>query len=235
LGFEEPLFSQGFFPCIMKTCIKSINGSKGKLSINECEMTPIKKTIVNRKTEYKVHNLFVNRWSPRALSGADISDEELMSLFEAAKWAPSAFNNQPWRFVYAKRDTKQWTVFFNLLSDNNKLWTKNAAVLILVVSKKIFEYNGQPSITHSFDTGAAWQNLALQASTLGLVAHGMQGFDYEKAKKELKIPNEYQIEAMIAVGKPGKKEDLPLKLQEREIPSQRKKISEFVFEGEFKK
>jgi len=89
-------------------------------------------------------------------------------------------------------------------------------------------------MTHSFDTGAAWENFALQGSIQGLVVHGMQGFDYDKAKKELKTPEGYQVEAIAAVGKPGKKEDLPEEMQKNEYPSGRKKVSEFVFEGEFK-
>jgi len=187
-----------------------------------------------RIPEFKVHDIFTNRWSPRAMSGEGIKDEELMSLFEAAKWAPSSYNNQPWRFIYAKKGGAYWETFFNLLTEGNKVWAKNAAVLILVASKKTFDYNEKPSITHSFDTGAAWENIALEGSINGFVVHGMQGFDYEKAKKDLKITDEYTVEMMIAVGKPGRKKDLPEKLQESEFPSNRKKLKDIVFEGEFK-
>ncbi len=187
-----------------------------------------------RKPEYEVDEIFLKRWSPRAMSGEDISHDELMSLFEAAKWAPSSFNNQPWRFLYARRGTENWELFFNLPVEGNKAWAKNAAALIVIVSKKTLDHNGNPSRTHSFDTGAAWQNLALQGSLKGLVVHGMQGFDYDKAKELLNIPEGYEVEAMIAVGKPGKKEELPERLQQREIPSGRKKISEIVLEGRFK-
>jgi nitroreductase len=188
-----------------------------------------------RKPEYSVDSVFLNRWSPRAMTGEKISDEELMSLFEAAKWAPSSANNQPWRFIYAKRETKHWQKFFDLLFSGNQEWAKNASALIFVASKTTFDFNGKFSRTHSFDSGAAWASLALQASMKGLVAHGMEGFDYDKAKKELEIPEEYQIEAVIAIGKPGKKEVLSEKNQEREFPSDRKKLSETVFEGKFKK
>jgi nitroreductase len=186
-----------------------------------------------RKPEYTVNPIFVNRWSPRAMSGEEISDDELFSLFEAAKWAPSSFNNQPWRFLYAKRKTSQWDHFFSLLSDGNKLWANKAAVLIVMISKKTMDYNDKPARTHTFDTGAAWENLALQGSLNGLVVHGMEGFDYEKAKVELKIPDEYKVEAMAAIGRPGKKTELPVDLQMREFPSDRKKIKAIVFEGEF--
>jgi nitroreductase len=187
-----------------------------------------------RKPEYHVDEIFLKRWSPRAMSGEGISHDELMSLFEAAKWAPSSFNNQPWRFIYARRNTENWELFFNLLVEGNKTWARNAAALIIIISKKAFDYDGSPSRTHSFDTGAAWQNLALQGSLKGLVVHGMQGFDYDKAREVLNIPDGYEVEAMVAVGKPGKKEDLPARLQQREIPSTRKKISDIVFEGRFK-
>lgn len=187
-----------------------------------------------RKPEYDVDKIFVSRWSPRAMSGEEIDKTDLMSLFEAARWAPSSYNNQHWRFLYARRNTENWKKFFDLLVEQNQVWAKNTAALIVIVSKKTFDYNNKPALTHSFDTGAAWQNLALQGSMKGLVVHGMQGFDYEKAKKELDIPDGYKVEAMVAVGKPGKKETLPKELQEIEFPSDRKKLSEIVSEGKFK-
>lgn len=188
---------------------------------------------VYRKTEHVISSLILNRWSPRAMSGERISQEELLILFEAARWAPSSNNNQPWRFLYAQRETSEWDIFFNLLTTANKTWCQQAAVLIVVASKKTFDYNGKPSITHSFDTGAAWENFALQGSLMGLVVHGMQGFDYQRAQNDLDIPEEYTVEAMIAVGKLGKKEDLPVELQAREFPSSRKELSAFVFKGKF--
>ena len=189
---------------------------------------------IKRETEFEINPIFVNRWSPRAMSGEEIEDRELMSLFEAAKWAPSSFNSQPWRFIYAKRNTQEWNKFFNLLGDFNKTWTKNAAVLVVVISKKTFEHNNKLSITHSFDVGAAWENLALQGSLNDLVVHGMEGFDYENARKELNIPDDYDVEMMFAVGKKGKKEDLPENMQKMENPGNRKKIYEIVYRGEFK-
>jgi len=190
--------------------------------------------VKKRNPQYPVDSIFVNRWSPRALSPETMNNTELMSLFEAARWAPSSYNNQPWRFIYAKRGTDNWKTFFNLLVPFNQEWCENASFLIVVISRKNFEYNDKYSRTHSFDTGAAWENLALQASIMELVAHGIEGFDYEKARKELSIPKEYDIEAMIAVGKHGKKENLSPELQKREELSNRKKVEEFVFEGKFK-
>jgi nitroreductase len=187
-----------------------------------------------RKPEHKLDELFLNRWSPRAMSGEEIDETTLLSLFEAARWAPSSNNNQPWRFIYGRRNTKNWTTFFNLLAEGNQGWAKNAAVLIVVISKTTFD-NGNNARTHSYDAGAAWENFALQGSLAELVVHGMQGFDYDKAKEVLNIPDGYKVEAMIAVGKKGKKEDLPQYLQEREFPSARKNISEIAMEGFFKK
>jgi nitroreductase len=186
-----------------------------------------------RKPEYRISEIFLDRWSSRAMSGEALSEEALMTLFEAAKWAPSCFNSQPWRFLYATRDTEEWNLFFSFLISFNQSWAINAGALIVVLSKRTFESSGQAAPTHTFDTGAAWQNLALQASIMGLVAHAMQGFDYERAREVLAVPEDYQVEAMIAVGNPGDIEKLPEELQKRENPSSRKAISEFAFEGKF--
>ncbi|MBV9673614.1 MAG: nitroreductase family protein [Verrucomicrobia bacterium] len=187
-----------------------------------------------RQADHPVEKIFLDRWSPRAMSGDSISQEELLTLFEAARWAPSSYNNQPWRFLYAHRDTPEWPAFLDLLVDANKIWAKNAAVLVLIVSKKTFDHNSKPSITHSFDAGAAWGSLALQASQSGLVTHGMQGFDYDKAKTVLQIPDEFQVEAMVAIGRPGRKEDLPPEVQERETPNGRRPLAASIFEGAFR-
>ena len=186
-----------------------------------------------RKPENDVHEIFISRWSPRAMSGEEIDEATLKTLFEAARWAPSANNNQPWRFIYARRNTPHWETFFNLLAEGNQIWAKNAAVLIVVISKTTFD-SGKPARTHSYDAGAAWVSLALQGSLKNLVVHGMQGFDYDRAKKELQVPDDYSVEAMIAVGRHGKKEDLPDYQQEREFPSSRKSIAEIAMEGIFK-
>lgn len=185
-----------------------------------------------RATEYPIDPLFRDRWSPRAMSGAPITLEDLMSLFEAARWAPSSYNSQPWRFLYAMRDSVYWPVFFDLLTETNKTWAKNAAVLTVIVSMTTFN-NGKPSVTHCYSTGAAWQNFALQGWLKGYVVHGMQGFDYDKARETLHVPDEYQVLAMAAVGMPGNAGNLPPALQEKERPSPRKKLAEIVFEGPF--
>ena len=186
-----------------------------------------------RKPEYPVERLIINRWSPRAMSGAPMSDEELMPLFEAARWAPSSFNNQSWRFIYAHRDTPEWDTLFDLLVAFNQSWAKNAAALVVIISRNTFEKTGKPSRTSSFDTGSAWQNLALQATSMNIVVHGMEGFSYDKARKQLNVPDGYTIEAMAAVGKPASELVLPDEQQEREEPSGRKPLSEIVTTGTF--
>lgn len=187
-----------------------------------------------RKAAYPIVDLILHRWSPRAMSGESISDEQLMRLFEAARWAPSSYNGQPWRFIYAKRDTPFWSALFNLIVPANQVWAKNAAVLVLMASRNKFTFNEKPARTHSFDAGSAWENLALQGHHDGLVIHGMEGFDYDRAKKELNIPDEYTVEMMFAVGKKAPVDSLPDQMRKNEKPSERMPIEKFVFEGSFK-
>ncbi|MEK6282879.1 MAG: nitroreductase family protein [Acidobacteriota bacterium] len=186
-----------------------------------------------RKADHPIDNLFIDRWSPRAMSGEPITKEDLMALFEAARWAPSSYNNQPWRMLYARKDTDQWALFFDLLVEFNQSWVKNAGALVLFISKTTFDMNGEPSVTHSFDTGSAWENFALQGWLKGLVVHGMQGFDYARARSDLNIPEGYKVEAMIAVGKPSDPETLAPELREREMPSTRRPLEQTICEGKY--
>ncbi len=188
-----------------------------------------------RRSDYSVQSLILNRWSPRSMTGEEMTDEELMALFDAARWAPSSYNNQPWRFLFAKKNTPSWPLFFDLMIDFNKGWVKNASAIVLIISGKNFEHNNKPARTHSFDTGAAWMGLALEGAGRGLVVHGMEGFDYEKARKDLNIPDDYQVEALAAIGKRAPADSLPEDIQKREMPSQRKAINEIAIEGKFKK
>ena len=164
------------------------------------------------------------------MSGDALSYEVLMQLFEAARWAPSSSNGQPWRFVYARAGTDVFARFHDLLAEGNKSWCARAGALVVVISKKVFD-NGRPSPTHSYDTGAAWMSLALEGSALGLVVHGMAGFDYERARVELRVPQEYAVEAMFAVGYPGRIDALTDVERLREVPSGRRPVGESVFEG----
>jgi nitroreductase len=186
-----------------------------------------------RKADHPIESLILDRWSPRAMSGENIEPNELMRLFEAARWAPSSFNAQQWRALYARRESEHWPAFFNLLVEANQAWARNAAALVVFISRKNFEYNNEQSITHSYDCGAAWENFALQGFRQGLVVHGMQGFDYERARTELKIPDQFQVEAIAAVGKPGDPSTLPDKLRAKESPNDRRKLNESICEGPF--
>lgn len=186
-----------------------------------------------RQTEYPADAQFVNRWSPRSLTGEAIDDKTLYTLFEAARWAPSAFNVQPWRFSFAKQGTDSFATYLDFLVEFNQSWARNASALVVVISKTT-TITSQAEVdfpSHSFDTGAAWASLALQAELLGWATHGMTGIDKEKIKRVLKLPENYVVEAVIAVGKQGDKEALPEGLQAKEAPSERRALNDTVFEG----
>lgn len=190
--------------------------------------------IAKRKPTFEINDLILNRWSPRSMTGGELSEAELMPLFEAARWAPSSGNAQPWRFIYARRSSPSWARFVALLNEGNKVWAQDAAALVVIISRKKNETTSQPSRTYQFDSGAAWQNLALEAASRGLVAHAMAGFDYEVARKELGVPEVFDIMAMVAIGRRGPPEKLPIKLQEREAPNDRRPLAELVMEDGFR-
>ncbi len=196
-------------------------------------MSSLPDPLAHRQSDHPIESLFLKRWSPRAMSGEAISKEELNSLFEAARWAPSTYNEQEWRFLYAHRESSHWSLFFELLMDANQSWCQNAGVLCLVASHKVFERNGKPNPVHTFDSGAAFENLCLQGAAMDLVVHGMAGFHQSKARADLQIPEDYEVEAMIAIGRPGAVDSLPEDLQSREVPTGRKPISEITCEGPF--
>jgi len=192
----------------------------------------------SRTADHPIDPLFLERWSPRAFADAPISERELFTLLEAARWAPSSFNSQPWRFLYARRHTQHWPQFLGLLSEYNQSWAKNAAALVILVSKTTLLPRGAeeevPSYTHSLDAGAAWANLALQATRSGWAAHGMAGFDAPRTAVELGVPADYRVEAAIAIGRPGDKSMLPEPLRAREQPSDRLPMSQLAWEGRFR-
>jgi nitroreductase len=189
-----------------------------------------------RVAEHEIDALFLRRWSPRAFSPEAIPEAELLRCFEAARWAPSAFNSQPWHFIYARRDTERWPVFLDILSEWNRGWAHQAAALIVVTSKASFDQPGKGETqlpTHSFDAGAAWSNFALQALLSGWHTHGMAGFDGAKARDLLGVPANYGVDAVIAIGRIGDKSTLSEKLQAREVPSGRNPLASIVSEGAF--
>ena len=185
-----------------------------------------------RDTKYGVDEMFTNRWSPRSFSNKEVENEKLLSLFEAAHWAPSANNFQPWRFIVAQTADER-AVFHAFINEFNLVWCGTAPVLTLILSKT--NKDGKIVRSHSFDTGAAWANLALQANKQGLVTHAMGGFDHDKAREVLEIPEDYRIEALVAIGYQGEKENLPAQLQEREQPNTREDLEGFIFNGKFGK
>ncbi|MDK1491090.1 nitroreductase family protein [Sinorhizobium sp. 7-81] len=193
--------------------------------------------INHRRADHPIHSIFLERWSPRAFTGEEISEKDLLALFEAARWAPSASNNQPWRFVYARRGTEHFASLLDILDESNQRWAKNAAAIVIILSKTHrLTSTGEmrPAYTHAFDTGASWLALALQTRLAGLYAHAMAGIDRDKAMRVLGVPEHYRVEAAVAIGKLADPSTLPDDLREREKPSQRKPLADFVFEGQFK-
>lgn len=166
------------------------------------------------------------------MTGEPVSEADLMRLFEAARWAPSSGNVQPWRFIYARAGTPHFERLFGLLNERNRIWCSRAGALIVVISQATTE-DGRPIRTHSYCTGAAWMSFALQGLKMGLVVHGMGGFSYDRARDELGVPERFAVEAMIAVGHPGRLEDLDEAIRAREVPSGRRPVQESIFEGRF--
>lgn len=185
--------------------------------------------------QFPIHDLLARRWSPRAFDERLVEPQLLQSLLEAARWAPSSNNEQPWRFIVAsKQHETDWNRLFECLAEGNRRWAFRAPVLVLSVASLQFEDDGKPN-RHAFhDTGLATENLVLQATAQGLVAHQMAGFDVEKARADLRIPAGYEPVAMIAVGYPGDPAILQERLRERELrPRIRRPIGEWAFLGQW--
>jgi nitroreductase len=183
--------------------------------------------------------MFIERWSPRSFTGEPMPESDLMTILEAARWAPSASNLQPWRFVYALKGTPEFDAIASSLMGFNQAWAPNASALLIAISKTHIAGPGQTEEKfdrwHSHDTGAATLAIALQANKLGYHAHAMGGVEADKAKEVLGIPAEgYIVESAIAIGKKGPKEKLSAEQQTREIPNGRKPLGEIAFKGKFK-
>lgn len=188
-----------------------------------------------RQSEHPIDQDILARWSPRAFDGSALDAETLHAVIEAARWAPSAYNYQPWRFVYELRDGPRWEEFVSILLPFNQAWAKDASALLFVLSDRLITPPGStesaPATTASFDSGAAWGLLALQAAKLGLHSHAMAGFDHESADSKLGTAGRYKVEAAVAIGRLGNPESLPEALQAREFPSQRLPIEEIAYRG----
>jgi nitroreductase len=185
-----------------------------------------------RKPLCDVLPLILNRWSPRSFTAEPVGDDQLAACLEAARWAPSSNNEQPWRFLCARRE-EDLALFRSCLVEFNQAWANAAPVLIAVCAKKSFTRDGSPNACHAFDSGAAWMLFALEARRRGLYTHGMAGFDREKAAHALRVPEDFEVMAFVAMGNRGPKEALPERLQAREFPSGRNPVASFAFEGGF--
>jgi nitroreductase len=172
----------------------------------------------------------LNRWSARAYTDREVSTEDLKKGFEAARWAASSSNEQPWRFLVGRRGDETFQKILDALVPGNQVWAKNAPVLILSVARKHFTHNGHVNRHHWHDTGAAMANFSVQVTALGLHAHSMAGFDHDKAQAAFEIPDDFETVAVTAVGYFGDLEKLPEELRKREEhPRQRKDLKEIVF------
>ncbi|WP_163971095.1 nitroreductase family protein [Oceanobacillus halotolerans] len=178
-----------------------------------------------RKADHEINPIFLNRWSPRSFLEKEVPEDVLMRVLEAARWAPSANNIQPWRFIIA-RTKEDREKFYPFIAERNRIWCEKAPVLALIISDK------QDKV-HGFDAGAAWGYLSLQSVEEGLITHPIGGFNKDQAREVLNIPDNFAIQALIAIGYQGEKEVLPEDFQEREQPSDRRPLKESIFEGKF--
>ncbi|WP_380872012.1 nitroreductase [Sphingomonas sp. DBB INV C78] len=188
-----------------------------------------------RIPDHPVDPLFVDRWSPRSFTGEPVPDAVLQSAFEAARWAPSASNAQPWRFIVARPGDAEWADFVSLLLPRNRLWAERASALILIVSALDVERRGEvvANVSHSFDAGAAWANFAHQALLLGWHTHGIGGFDRDAARELLGIPEAFAVESMLALGKQADLAGLHADFHAQESPNDRRPLVQTVFSGRF--
>lgn len=182
-------------------------------------------------TEHPIHELLRRRWSPRAFAARSVEPEKIASLFEAARWAPSSFNGQPWHYIVATRDDQAgFARLLNCLRPQNIQWAQHAPVLIIAVAELSLGEDRGPNRHALHDVGLANENLVLQAVALGLVSHQMAGFFPDKVRETFNIPEGYEALTAIAVGYPGDPEDLPPEVKARELqPRERRPLSAFVF------
>lgn len=185
------------------------------------------------ETQAPVHELIAQRWSPRAFSEQPVEPDKLLSIFEAARWAASASNEQPWAFVVATRgDAKNYADMLSVLVEFNRGWANRAPVLILTLAHTQFEKDGRPNRHAYYDLGQAAAHLTLQATDLGLATHQMAGFDHNAARERFSVPAEWEPASVIALGYPGTLESLSEVLQQRETAQRKRKpLDAFVFSG----
>ncbi len=185
-----------------------------------------------RPDEHGINPLILKRWSPRSFQTKPVSEEDLLGLLEAARWAPSCFNEQPWRFLVARKP-EDLLRMRSCLAEHNRTWADRAPVLLTVISSPIFALDKRPNRWNAFDSGAAWGYLALEAARRGLVAHAMGGFSQKKIRELFRVPEDWGVHTVVAVGYRAPREQLPQELQEREHPSTRRALQDIWREGTF--
>ncbi|MDB5523508.1 MAG: nitroreductase-like protein [Rhizobium sp.] len=193
----------------------------------------------NRSADFPIDPIFLERWSARSFPGEPMPEDDLLTMFEAARWSHSSGNGQPWRFSYTLRTEPNWQQYVDFLTEGNQPWAQHAGALVIVISKlRTSPTDGsepKPIRTHSLDTGAALQSFTLQAALMGYVAHPMAGIHADRIRAELGISEaDYMAEAAIAVGRLAPREMLSERFRGREVQSQRKPLSEILFKGSFK-
>lgn len=184
-----------------------------------------------REPDHEIHPQFLSRWSPRSFSTQEVPEDILMSLFEAARWAPSGSNLQPWRYIVA-RTPEERAAFHTFINAGNLEWCHKAPVLALLISHTRTP-SGNFNRSHTFDAGTSWGYLALEGDNQGLITHAMGGFDPVLARTTLEIPDDYELQAVIAIGYRGSKDALPEKFHDREFPNSRRPAQESLFSGKF--
>lgn len=216
---------------------RRIIASRTETCLKEITVTAQLPPLTDRSTDHPAHRLFVDRWSPRGFSDEALPEKELFTFIEAARWAPSSYNSQPWRFLYALRGEPEFATFLGPLIEFNRGWAQHAAALVYVISKTSMISAGktEPTAlrTHSFDAGAAWANFANQAALSGWACHGMSGFDVAAAQQVLQVPNGFAVDIAVAVGRKGDGAQLSDALKEREKPSPRLPVGEIASSGLF--
>ena len=190
---------------------------------------------MSRQPDHDVDALFIERWSPRSFTGEPLPDAVLFACLEAARWAPSAQNSQPWRFILSRHGDTAWPAFLEVLNPRNRLWAQRASALILLVSARHLVRDGQiaPNRSHSFDTGAAWAAFAHQALLLGWHTHGIGGFDRDAARTGFGVPDDFALETMFAIGVRADADALPEEFRAREAPNGRRPALASLREGHF--
>ncbi len=188
-----------------------------------------------RHADHPIAGQFLTRWSPRAFADVAMTEAQVLSVLEAARWAPSASNNQPWRFVWGLRGDAGFAAILEALVPFNRSWAEKAAALVMVASVDQTERDGVKSDNrwHAFDAGAAWAQMGLQAQAMGLSAHAMGGFDVETAERLLNAPKGLVLQAVVAIGTRGDAASLPEGLQAREHPSLRQPLTHIARHGRF--